>query len=193
MARNLLERSGLLLARMPEGATRQDPACNGGRVVQTVVLIASASDYRRLWYRDRLPHSGIGVVVAKSGLECLQMLDTYHPDLVMLETTLLWGGCEGILAIRAENSALQEIPFVLIDIDGVSAMTYRLARYQLQSFLVHMPSIEELVTTIHLIRFGILVNCIEDDELAIWSTEHNFRSETRHAGSESRLTHLPAE
>jgi len=131
--------------------------------MRTSALFASSSAFRRLWYRDRLPRFGIDVVVAKCGLDCMERMHDLQPDIVILDTALLWGGCEGVLALRAEDPVLQEIPFVLVDSEGISPLTYRLAQYQLQSYLVHGPTIEELVTTIQLLRLGICVNGIEDE------------------------------
>ena len=146
----------------------------------TTALLASDSSFRRLWYRDRLPHFGIDVEIAESGVECLNLIHSCRPDIVILETSLLWGGSEGVLAIRSEDTKLQAIPFVLVDIDGISPRTCRLARYQLQSFLVHTPSIEELVNTIHLIHFGILVNCIEDEDLVMCCSAHHRIDVSKH-------------
>jgi hypothetical protein len=94
------------------------------------------------------------------------MTRSRRPDIVILETSLLWGGSEGVLAVRGEDAFLGEVPFVLVAIEGISPMTYGMARYQLQSFLVHVPTLDELVTTVHLIRHGIDVHSIEDEPLA---------------------------
>ncbi|MGA7415913.1 MAG: hypothetical protein WBW33_35910, partial [Bryobacteraceae bacterium] len=47
--------------------------------------------------------------------------------------SLLWGGSEGVLAFREADPVLAEIPFVLVAVEGISPLTYRLARYQLLS------------------------------------------------------------
>ena len=134
--------------------------------MRTAALVASSSGFRRWWYSERLPRFGIDVEVAKGGVECVEKTRDWRPDIVVLETSLLWGGCEGVLAFREADPVLAEIPFVLVAVEGISPLTYRLARYQLQSFLLRSPNIDELVSTVHLVRHGIEVNLAED---ALWA------------------------
>jgi hypothetical protein len=119
------------------------------------VCSSDLSGFRRWWYSERLPRFGIDVEVAKGGVECVEKTRDWRPDIVVLETSLLWGGSEGVLAFREADPVLAEIPFVLVAVEGISPLTYRLARYQLQNFLLRSPTIEELVTTVHLVRRGV--------------------------------------
>jgi hypothetical protein len=131
--------------------------------VRVSALVTSSSKFRCFWYSDRLPRHGIDVEIAKGGVDCIQTIRTWHPDIVILETSLLWGGCDGVLALRRNDSVLQRIPFLLVAIEELSHLTYRLARYQPHSFLVRDPTIDELITTVHLIRHGIYVHEIADE------------------------------
>ncbi len=104
--------------------------------------------------------------VATGGVDCIEQLQSRQPDVVILETSLLWGGSEGVLELRGEDPVMKDIPFVLVAVDGISSAAYRLARNQLQSYLIRVPPIEELVTTVHLVRNGIYVHSIEDEQWA---------------------------
>jgi hypothetical protein len=131
--------------------------------VRIAALVVSSSIFRGIWYSHRQPDFGIDVQVANGGVECIERLRSGQHDVVILETSLLWGGSEGVLAIREEDPVMKAIPFVLVALDEIPPLTYELALKQLQSFLIRVPSIEELVTTVHLVQNGIYVHSVEDE------------------------------
>lgn len=55
--------------------------------------------------------------VATNGLECLDILREFPPEVLVLEEELLWGGCENILALMSEDPVLNQIPTILIGDD----------------------------------------------------------------------------
>lgn len=88
------------------------------------------------------------VVSAVDGIDCVQKMRTLQPGVVLLEPSLSWGGSEGVLAVRSEESDLQQIPVVLIAIDGVSVEWFQLARYSVQDLLVRRPSGHRMATVL---------------------------------------------
>ena len=120
-------------------------------MMPTQVLVASASAYRRWWYVEQLRLYGMKAATAVDGLDCIEQMRTSRPDVVLLEPSLLWGGSDGVLAVRSEDTSLQNIPVVLVAFDGVSVAWYQLAQYSLQGLLLRLPSGQELAATLLLV------------------------------------------
>jgi len=112
------------------------------------VLVASDSAFRRAWCIDELTSNGMDVTTATDGVDCIAKMRSARPDVVLLELSLLWGGSQGVLAIRAEEQALQSIPVVILAVDGFAAEWYQSAQYSIQGFLLRRPSSELLVSTL---------------------------------------------
>lgn len=68
-----------------------------------------------------LTHHGHEVKVAMNGLECVDILQRFVPDVVVLEQTLLWGGSDGVLAFMLQDPGLSAIPVLLTSDDMVLA------------------------------------------------------------------------
>lgn len=113
------------------------------------VLVASSSAYRRWWYVEQLQLHDLEVSTAHDGLNCIQQMRAILPDVVLLEPSLLWGGSHGVLAVRSEDPEFQNIPVVLIAVDGVSPDWYELSRYSVQGLLLRRPSGQKLASTLH--------------------------------------------
>lgn len=77
------------------------------------VVLASGDDGILTAGYASLTASGWDVVTARDGLECLADLRRYSPDLIVLDSSLLWGGAEGVLSLLA-NKLLPGVPVVLI-------------------------------------------------------------------------------
>ena len=112
------------------------------------VLAASQSAFRRDWYVDQLRLYGIEVATAVDGIDCVVQMRTWHPEIVVLEPSLLWGGSVGVLAVREEETELRQIPVVLIAANGISANWYQLAQYSLQGLILRRPSGQKLASVL---------------------------------------------
>ncbi len=77
------------------------------------LLAADADPYMREIYRLYFPHFGFDVETASDGVDCLSELDEFHPDALVLDLDLLWGGSEGVLAALQERGRVPPIPVVL--------------------------------------------------------------------------------
>ena len=113
------------------------------------VLVASSSAYRRWWYVEQLRLHDLEVSTAQDGLDCIQQMRAVPPDVVLLEPSLLWGGSQGVLAVRSEEPDFQQIPVVLVAVNGVSPDWYDLSRYSVQGLLLRRPSGQKLAATLH--------------------------------------------
>ena len=128
----------------------------GGRFISTKslpncfkVTAGPLQRSRCWWYVEQLHRYEMEVVTASNGLECVERLRTSPPEIILLEPSLLWGGSHGVLAVRSEDAELQNIPVVLIAVDGVSPEWYQLAQYSVQGLLLRRQSGQKLAATLH--------------------------------------------
>lgn len=61
-----------------------------------------------------LEDCGHETAIATNGLECSGRLNTFVPDIVVLDRDLLWGGYQGVIAKMAEDPLLWETPVIQI-------------------------------------------------------------------------------
>ena len=117
------------------------------------ILVASPSKYRQEWYRSELDTYGLEAFAVENGIECIDTLRTMPPDALILESSVRWGGADGVLVAMNEDPQLRQIPVVIIAVDGVSVEEYRLARFSIQGFFNRVPSAEDLASALfHAIR-----------------------------------------
>lgn len=66
-------------------------------------------------YFSRIGHC---VETAACGIDCLEILESWHPDVLVLDDELLWGGSHGVLQEMRKAADLHQIPVVMIsDLD----------------------------------------------------------------------------
>jgi len=66
--------------------------------------------------------------IATNGLECIATLREFGPEVLLLGDELLWGGCEGVLALMVDDSSLRPTPIILmgdINLDGSLPLALR--------------------------------------------------------------------
>jgi CheY-like chemotaxis protein len=108
------------------------------------ILVASSSVHRQSFYREVIEGLGDEVRVAASGLECAECLRIERPDLLVLETPLLWGGSDGVLALLQEQTGEGPLPVILVAAALHADDFFRLGRFRLDNFLFHVPTAAEL-------------------------------------------------
>jgi CheY-like chemotaxis protein len=64
-------------------------------------------------YRHYLSRHGYEVEVAEGGVHCLEKLEQFQPDVLILDLNLPWGGGEGVLAVMRDRAHLCRIPVLL--------------------------------------------------------------------------------
>jgi CheY-like chemotaxis protein len=80
---------------------------------RTRVLLATGDDRLRSAGRNHLAVRGHVVATAAGGVECVTLLFEFAPHVIVLDTDLLWGGADGVLAhLRAGDEVLA--PVVLL-------------------------------------------------------------------------------
>ena len=77
------------------------------------LLVTDADPYMREIYRLYFPHFGFDVATASGGLDCLAEMREFHPDALILDLDLLWGGADGVLAALQESREDPPLPVVL--------------------------------------------------------------------------------
>jgi DNA-binding response OmpR family regulator len=65
-------------------------------------------------YRESLALEGFEVATARDGLECVRRLRELLPDVLVLATTLPWGGGDGVLAVMSEDPRLQHVAVIVM-------------------------------------------------------------------------------
>ena len=89
--------------------TNGDPALKRIRV-----LIADPDRCLVASYRDFLSRTGIDVVTATNGLECVAALRAFATDVVVLEPELLWGRGEDVLAMMCDQVDVPMVPVIIL-------------------------------------------------------------------------------
>jgi DNA-binding response OmpR family regulator len=111
------------------------------------VLVASSSPHRQTFYRDAIMGLGHDVSLAQGGVECLHALRRSTPDLLLLETPLLWGGSDGVLEVFQDESS-HPPPVILIAAGWWGDDWFHLSRFRADDFLFRVPTAHELAQAI---------------------------------------------
>lgn len=94
-------------------APQPETAPKGNARPTASVLLASGDDRLRRAGDTFLSEHGYAVATAANGVECAGLFHELVPNVVVLDTDLLWGGADGVVAhIRARYAA--RIPVVLL-------------------------------------------------------------------------------
>jgi len=77
-------------------------------------------------FRAYFPHYSLDVATARDGLECVEALRTFAPDVLVLSLELHWGGADGVLSMVREESQMRPIPVILTvgEINRTRAVEY---------------------------------------------------------------------
>jgi len=78
------------------------------------VLLADGDEWLLASYRAVLCRNGFDVATATNGLECVDQLRTFLPNVLVLEPEMLWGQGDGILALMQENDDVPQVPVLLL-------------------------------------------------------------------------------
>jgi CheY-like chemotaxis protein len=77
------------------------------------VMIAGADKATVNELASHLTDCGHRSEFARNGVECMAALHGFTPDLLLLEFDLLWGGCDGVMAVMNDDPQLENIPVAL--------------------------------------------------------------------------------
>jgi carbon storage regulator len=98
------------------------------------ILLADADQFLLTSYSTQLRQRDAIPLVARTGLECLEMLREVVPDVLVLAPELLWGGADGILALMAEQPALRPPIVMLLTHNRNRTLLYRLSSFKVDDY-----------------------------------------------------------
>lgn len=117
------------------------------------VLLAVSRSPSRSDFEGELRRHGLQVMSADHGVECLEVLRDFTPDIVVIEPELLWGGGDGVLAVLSEMPGMWIVPIVVLTADSSPAMRC-LSRFATTVLLQRPVSAEWLVGRVARLAFG---------------------------------------
>src|SRR5262249_1193332 len=93
------------------------------------IFLAIADETLREKYRTRLFQEGFAVAASSNGLECIEMLRTWTPELLVLDPDLAWGGGDGVLAVMERDQKLAIISVIVLVLSDHSDRLERMLTY----------------------------------------------------------------
>jgi CheY-like chemotaxis protein len=98
------------------------------------ILLADPDEFLMASYRDCLCERGATVATATTGLECVEQLESFAPDLLVLEPELLWGGGEGVLAVIHEQPELRPAFVILLSYARDRRVLHGVSRFKVDDY-----------------------------------------------------------
>lgn len=83
--------------------------------MKTRLLIADSDEALLPVYERYFSAHDCDVETAAGGVDCLDKLNRFQPDVVIVDRHLPWGGGDGVLAAMQSDRSLARIPVVLLD------------------------------------------------------------------------------
>ena len=120
----------------PHDCPKSAPAMLEDPAMSIRVLIADSDEYLLNSYREYLEQHGFEVATATTGLECVERLRDYEPDLLVLEPSIPWGGGDGVLAMMQEESDIPVVPVIVLTYGCDRGVLYRLAPFTIDDYQV---------------------------------------------------------
>ncbi len=112
------------------------------------VLIADPDEYLIDNYRDYLEQHGCEVATAKTGVECIEKLRGFLPDVLILEPSIPWGGGDGVLAVMHEEPDVSSVPVIALTYGRDRGVLYRLAPFKINDYQIKPLSAKRLAQRI---------------------------------------------
>lgn len=102
------------------------------------ILLAGMNNYRWQSYRDRLRADGLAARLVFDGVECVAAMRSFRPQVLVLDPNILWGGGDGVLAIREEEPEMNQTQVMILTAGCESSLLYRMSNYMIDD-LVWQP------------------------------------------------------
>lgn len=149
------------------------------------VLLAVRRSRSRNEYALDLKRHGFNVVTADNGLECLDVLGRFVPDVIVIEPELLWGGGDGVLAVISDMPELRSVPVLLLTTDCNRSAMYSISQFSISDFWVHPVSAERLTGRVARLALG--------DQWPLTAESPRRPSKSIAVGSTANASELPQE
>jgi len=98
------------------------------------VLIADPIERLLESYNDYLSERGFQVQTATNGLECLEKLQEFVPNVLVMEPAMPWGGGDGVLALMHEDPDLSEVPVLVLTYGRDPSVLYNISSFSISDF-----------------------------------------------------------
>jgi CheY-like chemotaxis protein/sRNA-binding carbon storage regulator CsrA len=103
-------------------------------LVSLRVLIADPDEYLLDNYRGYLEQHGFEVATAKTGMECVERLREWSPDVLVLEPSIPWGSGDGVLAMMHEETDIPLVPVIVLTYGRDRSVLYQLAPFKIDDY-----------------------------------------------------------
>lgn len=130
------------------GEAESSDRCRGITGQQNNVLLAVRRSQSRKSHARYLRQHGFHVETADSGIACLNVVEWFRPDVVVIEPELLWGGGDGVLAVFSSQPDLCRIPALVLTTQFTRASIYSISQFAVCDFWVQPISSEKLTARI---------------------------------------------
>lgn len=118
------------------------------------VLLAVRRSQSRSDYEVELTQHGFQVTTADDGIECLDVLRRFTPDVVVVEPELLWGGGDGVVAVLRDKSETRSVPVLVLTTDASRSAVYQISQFSVGDFLMQPVSPERLTGRVARLALG---------------------------------------
>lgn len=108
------------------------------------VLIADTDDFLLDSYGQCLRERGAVVATATTGLECVERLRDFVPDVLVLDSILPWGHADGVLAVIHEEPQIRPSVVILLAQGCDRSLLYRLSQFQIDDCHLKPLSAQQL-------------------------------------------------
>jgi CheY-like chemotaxis protein len=108
------------------------------------VLIADPDESLLTHYQEFLANDRFRVETATSGLECVEKLRSFAPDVLVLEPELPWGRGEGVLARMHQDADLPHVPVVVLSHRLDTARLNSMNEFEVSAYYVKPLSAPDL-------------------------------------------------
>ena len=98
------------------------------------ILLADPDEFLMASYCDCLCKRGATVATATTGLECVEQLESFAADVLVLEPELLWGGGEGVLAVIHERPELRPAFVILLSYARDRHVLHGVSRFKVDDY-----------------------------------------------------------
>lgn len=149
------------------------------------VLLAVRRSQSRNEYALDLKRHGFDVAIADNGLECLDVLGRFVPDVIVIEPELLWGGGDGVLAVLSDMPELRSVPVLLLTTDCNRTAMYSISQFPISDFWIQPVSAERLTGRVARLALG--------DQFPLTAESPRRASTEILVGSASSTSELPSE
>jgi carbon storage regulator CsrA len=112
------------------------------------VLIADPNEYLSDSYSNYLSQHGFKVDTASNGLECVEKLREFMPDILVLEPMMPWGGGDGVLALMHNDLDMAIIPIMILTYGCDPSVLYNISPYSISDFQIKPMSPRRLAERI---------------------------------------------